>query len=367
MAQKRDTILIVDDNPNNLKVLAGVLKAENYDFRMAKSGQMALNILEKTSPDLILLDIQMPGMDGFETCRKIKEEEAYAKIPVVYLTANTDSESIKNAFNSGGVDYVTKPFNSDELLARIKTHIKLKKQSEELEFQNASKDKFFSIISHDLISPIGGVLNFSSILKEDYKTLDLEKIGKFASIINDSAGFTLDLLKNLLEWSRIQTGRLTPNKSLFNLSKILVQNINGHSTQSSLKNIKITQDIDDNLMVEADEKMISTVVRNLLSNGIKFTPNGGEIKVSSHEKSIGDKNVIETSIQDSGIGIENEKIQNLFKIQNNYKSKGTNNESGTGLGLVLCEEFLSNNNGTIKVESELNKGSTFSFTLESLN
>ena len=126
MAQKRDTILIVDDNPNNLKVLAGVLKAENYDFRMAKSGQMALNILEKTSPDLILLDIQMPGMDGFETCRKIKEEEAYAKIPVVYLTANTDSESIKNAFNSGGVDYVTKPFNSDELLARIKTHIKLK-------------------------------------------------------------------------------------------------------------------------------------------------------------------------------------------------------------------------------------------------
>ena len=159
------TILIVDDNSNNLKVLAGVLKIAGYDFRMAKSGQQALNILEKTTPDLILLDIQMPEMDGFETCLKIKENGNMAKIPIIFLTANTDAESVNRAFKSGGVDFVTKPFNTDELLARIKTHITLKTQSEELVRQNAAKDKFFSIISHDLRSPFGVILGFTDLIK----------------------------------------------------------------------------------------------------------------------------------------------------------------------------------------------------------
>jgi len=364
METKKPTILIVDDNPNNLKVLAGVLKGEGYDFRMAKSGHSALSILEKMHPDLILLDIQMPEMDGFETCEKIKKIEANKNIPVVYLTANTDTDSIEKAFHSGGVDYITKPFNSNELLARIKTHIKLKRQSEELELQNATKDKFVSIISHDLIGPIGGIIGFSKILREDVKEMEAEKIELYSSIIHNSATFTLELLKNLLEWSRSQIGSMTPVKNSFSINDLLVKNIQGHITQSSAKEIEIIQDFNEDLLVYADKKMISAVVRNLISNGIKFTPKGGTITIVTKESMRNDKHVIETEIKDTGVGIPNEKIKDLFKLESNYKSTGTNNEKGTGLGLILCEEFLSMNDGFIRVESEPGKGSSFIFSLE---
>lgn len=364
MDNSKGTILIVDDNTNNLKVLAGVLKENKYDFRMAKSGQLALNILEKTKPDLILLDIQMPEMDGFETCKRIKENEENSGIPIIFLTANTDSESIKKAFKSGGVDYVTKPFNPDELLARINTHIKLKTQTEELELQNATKDKFFSIVSHDLINPIAGIIGFSELLKENSEDLAPEKIKSFATIINKSANFTLALLHDLLEWSRVQIGSIETDKEDFILSDLLTHNIAGVSPLVSSKNICSKASFPENLSVFADKKMVSTITRNLMSNAIKFTPKGGTITISSKEIMVNGKKMIETEITDTGIGMSAEKVKNLFKIEHNYRSAGTDNEAGTGLGLVLCNEFIEKNNGTIKVISELNVGSSFIFTLE---
>lgn len=367
MENSKGTILIVDDNTNNLKVLAGVLKENLYDFRMAKSGQLALNILEKTTPDLILLDIQMPEMDGFETCRRIKANEEKVKIPIIFLTANTDSESIAKAFASGGVDYITKPFNSNELLARINTHIKLKNQAEELERQNATKDKFFSIISHDLTNPIAGIIGFSDLILEDFNELESSNIETFVGYINQSAKFSLDLLQNLLQWSRIQIGSLESVKVDFDLRNLIDINIEGSRPQALTKNIQIKSNIQENLLICADEKMISTVVRNLISNAIKFTPKGGTITISSEKKIVSDKKIIETEIRDTGIGMEEEAIQKLFKIEQNYMSKGTNNETGTGLGLILCKEFLNQNNGTIRVESQPNIGSNFIFTLDSVN
>lgn len=367
MENSKGTILIVDDNTNNLKLLAGVLKENNYDFRMAKSGQLALNILEKTTPDLILLDIQMPEMDGFETCIRIKENKENSKIPIIFLTANIDSESIAKAFESGGLDYVTKPFNSNELLARIKTHIKLKTQAEELERQNATKDKFFSIISHDLKNPIANIIGFSDVIIEDYSKLESVNIQTFVGYINQSAKFTLELLDNLLEWSRIQIGSIESVEENFNLSNLLVTNIEGSKPQALAKNIQINIDFKENLVIHADEKMISTVIRNLISNAIKFTPQGGTITISSQEKNVDGKKVIETGISDTGIGMTEVDIQKLFKIEQNYISKGTNDEAGTGLGLILCKEFLNQNDGAIRVESQPNIGSNFIFTLNSAN
>lgn len=362
MANK-NTILIVDDNSNNLKVVAGVLKGVGYNLRMAKSGKQALSVLDKTVPDLILLDIQMPDMDGFETCLKIKENELLAGIPIIFLTANTDAKSISRAFEVGGVDFVTKPFNSNELIARIATHIKLKTQTEELAYQNATKDKFFSIISHDLKNPLSSVIGFSELLEEDYDQLDTDEIKKFIHYIFESSKFSIEILNNLLDWSRLQGGNLTSQKTNCNLSSLLNSNIEGHIPQASAKNIKVDSDIDENLPVCADEKMISTVIRNLISNAIKFTPNGGSIFVSSKEKMIDDKKVIETEIKDSGVGMSFDQMNKLFKIQHNVVSKGTNNENGTGLGLVLCKEFISQNDGHIRVESELQIGSRFIFDL----
>lgn len=363
MATNDNTILIVDDNSNNLKVVAGVLKGVGYNLRMAKSGKQALGVLDKTIPDLILLDIQMPEMDGFETCLKIKENESLIDIPIIFLTANTDAQSISRAFEVGGVDFVTKPFNSNELLARIETHIKLKSQTEELAYQNKTKDKFFSIISHDLKNPLSSVIGFSELLHEDLDQLDQDDIKKFVHYIHESSKFSIEILNNLLDWSRMQGGNLRSEKTNCNLSSLLNSNIEGHIPQASAKNIKLAYDIDENLPVCADEKMISTVIRNLISNAIKFTPIGGQIFVSSKEKFINDIKVIETEIKDTGVGMSYDQMNKLFKIEHNVCSKGTNNESGTGLGLVLCKEFISQNDGHIRVESELAVGSRFIFDL----
>ena len=361
------TILIVDDNSNNLKVLAGVLKIAGYDFRMAKSGQQALNILEKTSPDLILLDIQMPEMDGFETCLKIKENGNMAKIPIIFLTANTDAESVNRAFKSGGVDFVTKPFNTDELLARIKTHITLKTQSEELVKQNAAKDKFFSIISHDLKNPLANIIGFAELIKDSSNEINPEKLELFIGYIHNSALFTLEILEDLLDWARIQRGSLKSVKNNFNLSNLLFTNIEGHIPQALAKSIYFESNFDKNIFINADEKMITAVVRNLISNAIKFTPDGGEIVISSKEIVVNHKKVIETQICDNGIGMSYEELNKLFKIEHNFISKGTNNERGTGLGLILSKEFITQNDGNIRVESELTLGSRFIFNLKITN
>ncbi|OGS70626.1 MAG: hypothetical protein A3F91_09105 [Flavobacteria bacterium RIFCSPLOWO2_12_FULL_35_11] len=253
---------------------------------------------------------------------------------------------------------------SEDISIRKQNQLELEKLSGELKIQNETKNKFFSIISHDLINPIAGIIGFSGLLKENSEDLKPEKIKSFATIINKSANFTLALLHDLLEWSRVQIGSIEPDKENFILSNLLTHNIAGVSPLVSSKNISLIANFPENLRVFADKKMVSTITRNLMSNAIKFTPKGGTITISSKEIMVYGKKMIETAIIDTGIGMSAEKVKNLFKIEHNYRSAGTDKETGTGLGLVLCNEFIEKNNGTIKVISELNVGSSFIFTLE---
>ncbi len=253
---------------------------------------------------------------------------------------------------------------SEDISERKRIQMELEKLSRELKIQNDTKNKFFSIISHDLINPIAGIIGFSELLKENYSNLEPEKIKKYATIINKSANFTLSLLHDLLEWSRVQIGSIAPDKEIFILSDLLTHNIAGVNSLAFSKNIGLTSNFHQKLSVYADKKMVSTIMRNLLSNAIKFTQQGGTITISSEEISLNGKKFIETTITDTGMGMSEEKLNSLFKIEHNYRSNGTNNEVGTGLGLILCKEFIEKNNGTIKVESELNVGSSFIFTVE---
>lgn len=253
---------------------------------------------------------------------------------------------------------------SEDITERRGTQIELEKLTSELKLQNETKNKFFSIISHDLINPIAGIIGFSELLKENSEDLKPEKIKSFATIINKSANFTLALLHDLLEWSRVQIGSIEPDRENFILSDLLAHNIAGVNSLVTSKNIALITDFPKNMSVFADRKMVSTITRNLLSNAIKFTSEGGTITISSKEIIVNDKKIIETTITDTGIGMSEEKIKNLFKIEHNYRSAGTNKEVGTGLGLVLCNEFIEKNNGTIKVISKENVGSSFIFTLE---
>jgi PAS domain S-box-containing protein len=253
---------------------------------------------------------------------------------------------------------------SEDITERRKTQMELEKLSAELKIQNDTKNKFFSIISHDLINPIAGIIGFSELLKENSEDLHPEKIKSFATIINKSANFTLALLHDLLEWSRVQIGSIEPDKEDFILSDLLTHNITGVNSLISSKNIGLKSDFSENLSVFADKKMVSTITRNLLSNAIKFTPKRGTVTISSKEIMVNGKKMIETAITDTGIGMSKEKVKNLFKIEHNYRSEGTDKEAGTGLGLVLCNEFIEKNGGTIKVISNENVGSSFIFTLE---
>jgi len=224
---------------------------------------------------------------------------------------------------------------------------------------NATKDKFFSIIGHDLKSPFNSIIGFSNLLVEQIKNKDIEGIDEYANIVLKSSNNAMDLLLNLMEWSRSQTGRMEFNPEYFDLVSCINKIILLYVDIAGQKSITIKNILPHKASVFADNAMISTVLRNLISNAIKFTIPGGKIIVSAMEK----QNEIIFSVSDNGVGISKNSIEKLFRIDQSYSTTGTNEETGTGLGLILCKEFVEKHNGKIWVESEEKKGSTFYFTL----
>lgn len=235
----------------------------------------------------------------------------------------------------------------------------IEKSEQELRVLNASKNKFFSIIAHDLKNPLHTVLGYSQLLSDDYEHFNETERRKFAGDIYKSTNNIFRLLQNLLEWSRTQTGRLNFSPEVVEYQKILDNSMSVLRTLADQKNIEIKTGNDPDLTIFADPQMIETVLRNLINNAIKFTPEGGHIEVAAKES---DGQIL-ISVVDSGVGISEEDSQNLFKIDSKVKRKGTNNEDGSGLGLILCHEFVSKHNGQIWVNSVPGKGSEFVFTI----
>ncbi len=350
-------ILIVDDVANNIQVVGNVLRSEKYRIAFAQNGRTALQQIKNSDFNLILLDIMMPEMSGIEVCRRIKEMPEKKDIPVVFLTAKSDIDSISEAFRVGGVDYITKPFNSKELLVRVKTHISLQQQSVELKRLNATKDKLFSIVSHDLKGFFFTILGAGEILRSRIEKFDPDD-KKFIEMMFRGAKNAFNLLENLLEWSRSQLGRIEFAPEKIRLNEVIHTATTLLEMSAANKQIKITHSIDSEIFIYADMNMLSTIVRNLVSNAIKFTDKNGEIKISSRIL----HDFVEISIADSGIGISKEDLENLFKIEKQISRKGTKGEIGTGLGLLLCKEFIEKHGGTIHVDSRIGKGSVFRFT-----
>lgn len=375
----KDVILVVDDQPINLKVIASVLSQE-YSLSIANNGVNALKMLEKGLPSLILLDIMMPEMDGFEVCRQIKANEKTKDIPVIFLTAKTDIKDIIKGFDYGAVDYITKPFNTTEMKVRVINHLNLyharnelkemnqklllsqdavKKANHQLEQSNKEKDKFFSIIAHDLKSPFNGILGLSEMLLEEARDIGNESLVKYANLIHSSTQHTFELLKNLLEWARMQQGRIPFSPKSFLLNDLVNHEIKGLANVANQKNIELINGLREHVMLMADENMIRTVMRNLVANAIKFTPKNGKIKIDTQ---IVD-NAMEVSVSDTGMGMSKETMNKLFKIETSFTKKGTENETGTGLGLILCKEFIEKHGGQIWVESKEGQGSIFTFSI----
>jgi len=236
---------------------------------------------------------------------------------------------------------------------------KLETLNQELKNSNASKDKFFSIIAHDLRSPFSSLLSFSEFLYQDIEELSKDEIKSFAENINEAAKTVFSLLENLLQWSRIQIGTISFSPKQFTIHNTASKVINILLHNAAIKNIEITNKINNTHTVYADEDMIFSVLQNLLSNAIKFTHENGKIIFNSEEKD----SVIEVSISDTGIGMEESEIEKLFRIDVPFTKSGTNNEKGSGLGLILCKEMIEKNGGKIWVKSKPGEGTTFTFSL----
>ncbi len=365
---KQSLVLVVDDNPQNLKVLGNTLRENGLRVAIAKNGAGALALVKKNPPDLILLDVMMPEMDGFEVCKRLKQQAATKEIPVIFLTAKIEKEDIIEGLEVGAVDYVTKPFNIKELMARVHTHLELKAardtiflQKEELKQANAAKDKFFSIISHDLGNLFNTLIGFTSLLSAQNEQLSAVQKEDFVQRLLQVSKKGYSLLSNLLQWSSSQTGRIACKPATFNLKEIVVENIELLSSNAKAKSIELSSSISDTATVFADQNMLDTVIRNLVSNALKFTPTNGRVEISAKKTDT----EVEISISDTGVGISPQDIEKLFRIDMSHTTIGTNDEKGTGLGLVLCKEFVEKNGGTIWVESEVGKGSRFYIRLPS--
>ncbi|MCK5136302.1 MAG: hybrid sensor histidine kinase/response regulator [Bacteroidales bacterium] len=367
------TVLIVDDINENLQVLGAILDEQDIEFSYATNGKEALEAVSFNKPDLILLDVNMSGMTGFEVCEILKKDPDKKDIPVIFLTAKAEPDDIITGLTVGGIDYITKPFNSKELITRVKSHLELsiskqiistqneqlKKLNFELREAIAAKDKFFSIIAHDLKDPFHTLIGFSNLLLSTFDDRKPEDIKRLLKYINQSSLHGFDLLNNLLEWSRTQTGSIKYNPVRVNLSFMVDELLLLLSPSAEKKEIHLTSGIPVDCTAIADEKMIQTVIRNLVSNALKYTEPGGDVRIESRD--MGDE--IEISVSDTGLGIPKENLGKLFSISKNYSTPGTSNERGTGLGLLLCKEFVEKNRGRIRIKSEPGEGSTFSFTI----
>ena len=353
-------ILIVDDVPDNLRVLGNILLSDGYLVRQVPTGQLALQVAATEIPDLILLDIMMPGMNGFEVCKRLKEDKKLCRIPVIFISALHETTDIVNAFSHGGVDYIIKPFNAEEVKARVATHIKICQQNRELEKLNADKDKFFSIIAHDLRGPVGTFFGLTKIFAERSYTMPMDKIHEMAISMNLLATNLLSLLDNLLQWSQLQKGAILLNPTMVKLTTIVNESIATMQETAKNKGIEIVIDIPDKIALLADTNILQTVIRNLVSNAVKFTNKEGQVFITARSSS---NKSITIAIKDTGIGMDASMVQQLFSNHTSSNRLGTGGECSSGLGLQLCKEFVDLMKGQIWVESVVGKGSTFYFSI----
>jgi two-component system sensor histidine kinase/response regulator len=357
---KNYKILIVDDVPDNIKSIVDCFdeSEEPYILYQALDGETAEAIAIMEKPDLIITDWEMPGMSGIELIKSLKSDPGTAEIPVIMCTGvMTTSQNLKTALLAGAVDYIRKPVDKIELSARVQATLRLAESYKEIKKLNQTKSKIFSIIAHDLKGPVGTVrFIIDTFLERNYTEAAFTE---FLNSINSTIGATYNLLENLLLWANSQRNHFVVKPKRLKLSLIVNNTILLMSDMAKRKSIMILNGLNEEDQAVADENMVTTIIRNLLSNAIKVTLRDGRINIDATNL----EDYIRIDVSDTGVGIDPETKGKLLVKEEILTKYGTDEEKGTGLGLQLCKDFVYLNGGQIWVESELGKGSTFSFTL----
>jgi signal transduction histidine kinase len=360
---KKSSILIVDDVPDNLHLLMQMLPADHYSVRPVTNGRRALEAAFHAPPDLILLDIKMPEMDGFMVCGQLKAEPKLKEIPVIFISALNETEDKLKAFDAGGVDYITKPFQQREVLARVKTHLEIRAQKSALEHslqQQKSleelRDSLTQMIVHDMKSPlmaIDGQLKMLQVFEAESLSPDALR---YIADARTGSGRLVKMMEDMLAISKMEVGKLTLNLVPVDLRGLAQQVVAGLTPMLGSKSIVINAE-DPIATMMLDQELISRVFQNLLINSLKFSPEDGLIQVNFSPLAQG----VLVEVQDSGPGIAQEYQKRIFEKFGQVES--ALKRRGTGLGLTFCKLAIEAHGGEIGLTSAPGAGSTFWFIL----
>jgi len=363
---QQPTILVVDDTEDNLDLLEFALKRKPVRMLRASSGKECLEVSAKNHPDVILLDIQMPEMDGFETLKHLRASKRTADIPIIFLTAQRkDASSIEQGLSLGADEYLTKPIDIDELLVRTRSLVRLKKMEAELE---RTKADFMAMLVHDMRSPIGGISSILELLEEPLiKDSPIQDVHRELLIsAEDATRRLLNLINDMLDLSKFEAGKMNLIREQVRIGEIANRIIKQMQSQFKQKRIQIDISLeDDSPSISVDPQKIAQVYTNILSNALKFTPAGGTIQISvvSPKNAAGTNEFIQTSISNNGPGILPDELPTLFERYKQGISSEIVQAKGTGLGLAICKLIVEAHGGVITAESEPGKITTFRFSL----
>ncbi|RKZ76593.1 MAG: hypothetical protein DRR19_28545, partial [Candidatus Parabeggiatoa sp. nov. 1] len=406
-----NTLLIIDDTPDSVRLLLNFLSERDFKVLIASDGQDGIETAMLAQPDLILLDVIMPGMDGFEVCKQLKFHEKTKDIPIIFMTVRTETINKVKGFELGAADYITKPFEHEEVLARVNTQVKLHKlqlqlaqQKQQLFEQNQQlqeeincrkqvevslqternalaertddlskaiaklaraarlKDEFLANMSHELRSPLNAILGISEIFQEQgYDPLN-NKQRKFMRTLGDSGRHLLALITDILDLAKIEADKITLQIDTVSVNEVCQMSLSMIKEMAYKKQIQIATTLDYAVdTIQADVRRLKQIIINLLNNAIKFTPKGGSIKLVVNSDA--EHGVVDFTVQDTGIGIAEKNLKHLFEPFVQLDGSLNRAQEGTGLGLSLVYRFTEMHGGSVSVESEVGQGSCFTVSL----
>jgi len=360
-------ILVVEDDRMNARIISSILRPEGFVTRETDSGEAALEVFREFNPDLVLLDVVLPGINGFETCRRLKADPAAASVPVIFITAKNQPDDIVEGLEAGGVDYVVKPFQPRETIARIRTHLHVRMLMDQqvhliddLSKANAAKNHFLGIAAHDLRNPLTSIRGLSEFMVDGSAGELSDDQRAMIRSMHGATTVMLDLLNELLDISIIESGEMRLDLTPTNFADIVADAVFLNGITAARKQMKIAyRSLKPERPLLVDARKIRQVVDNLLSNAIKFSPPGTIITVEIIDH--GDRQSV--SVRDQGPGIPPDEMDVLFQSFGKTSVRPTGGEKSTGLGLAICRKIAVAHQGTISAANLPAGGADFRLTL----
>lgn len=354
-------VLVIDDNPDIRNLIQVTLKKTDIDVTLCESGEKGLELLSTSYFHLIILDIIMPGMDGYAVCDRIKSNPETQHIPIIFLSAKDETDSLVKGLKAGAVDYIAKPFQKEELIARINVHLDLQKSKQLLKNQLEENRQLIHILSHDLKNPIGSVLSILELME-----VDPDEAEEYRAYIQTSISEGIQIIDSVRNFLALEEGKGQLTLECFSLLNLINRSYQILENRFKAKNINLKIQVPEHIKVNVDQvTFVNSVLSNLLTNAIKFSFTGENIILNATELD----NWIELTIIDHGIGIPTQMQTDMFNIQKQTSRPGTEGESGTGFGMPLVKKFIESYGGSIEIfsvehtENSTNHGTTFKIKL----